>query len=30
VLAMPGVQQTTFRHGETEWVAAWWKGEAAR
>lgn len=30
VMAMPGVQKTTFRHGEVEWVAAWWKGEAAR
>jgi 2-polyprenyl-3-methyl-5-hydroxy-6-metoxy-1,4-benzoquinol methylase len=30
VLAMPGVQKTTFRHGEVEWIAAWWKGEAAR
>lgn len=30
VMAMPGVQKTTFRHGEVEWVAVWWKGEAAR
>lgn len=30
ISAMPGVQRTTFRHGEVEWVAAWWQGEAAR
>jgi 2-polyprenyl-3-methyl-5-hydroxy-6-metoxy-1,4-benzoquinol methylase len=30
VMAMPGVQQTTFRYRDVEWVAAWWKGEAAR
>ncbi len=30
VMAMPGVQKTTFRHGDVEWVAAWWKGAAAR
>ena len=30
VMAMPGVQKTTFRHQDVEWVAAWWKGEAAR
>lgn len=30
VLAMPGVEQTRFGHGDTEWIAAWWPGAAAR
>ena len=30
VMAMPGVQHTKFRYRDVEWVAAWWKGEAAR
>ena len=30
VMAMPGAQRTTFRHQDTEWVAVWWKGAAAR
>lgn len=29
-LAMPGAQKTSFRFGETEWTAVWWKGAAAR
>jgi 2-polyprenyl-3-methyl-5-hydroxy-6-metoxy-1,4-benzoquinol methylase len=28
--AMPAVEQTTFRYGDVEWVAAWWPGAAAR
>ena len=30
VMAMPGAQRTTFRHEDTEWVAVWWRGAAAR
>jgi 2-polyprenyl-3-methyl-5-hydroxy-6-metoxy-1,4-benzoquinol methylase len=30
VMAMPGAQKTSFRFGETEWTAVWWKGAAAR
>ncbi len=30
VMAMPGVQKTSFRFEDTEWVAAWWKGESRR
>lgn len=30
VMAMPGAQQTRFRHEDTEWVAAWWTGAARR
>ena len=29
-MAMPGAQKTSFRFGETEWTAVWWKGAAAR
>lgn len=29
-LAMPGAQKTSFRFGETEWTAVWWKGAASR
>ena len=28
--AMPGVEQTTFRYQDVEWVAAWWPGAAQR
>lgn len=30
VVAMPGVEKTTFRFEDTEWVAAWWTGAARR
>jgi 2-polyprenyl-3-methyl-5-hydroxy-6-metoxy-1,4-benzoquinol methylase len=30
VMAMPGVEQTRFRHEDTEWVTAWWIGSARR
>jgi predicted TPR repeat methyltransferase len=30
VMAMPDARQLRFRHGETEWVAAWWRGAARR
>lgn len=30
VRAMPGVEFGGFRHGDVEWVAAWWAGQAAR
>lgn len=30
VMAMPGAQKTSFRFGDTEWVAVWWKGAASR
>ena len=29
-MAMPGAQKTSFSFGETEWIAVWWKGAAAR
>lgn len=28
--AMPGVEQSSFRYGDVEWIAAWWPGAAAR
>jgi hypothetical protein len=28
--AMPGVEQTSFRHGDVEWIAAWWPGQIQR
>lgn len=30
VMAMPGAEQLRFRHGDTEWIAAWWTGAARR
>lgn len=30
VMAMPGVETSTFRYRDVEWVAAWWRGAAAR
>jgi 2-polyprenyl-3-methyl-5-hydroxy-6-metoxy-1,4-benzoquinol methylase len=30
ILAMPGVERTTLRYADTEWVAAWWRGELHR
>jgi 2-polyprenyl-3-methyl-5-hydroxy-6-metoxy-1,4-benzoquinol methylase len=30
VKAMPGVQTTSFKFEDTEWVAAWWPGAAKR
>lgn len=30
VRAMPGVEFGGFRHGDVEWVAAWWAGQASR
>jgi 2-polyprenyl-3-methyl-5-hydroxy-6-metoxy-1,4-benzoquinol methylase len=29
-LALPGAQKQSFRLGETEWTAVWWKGASAR
>ena len=26
-LAMPGAQKTSFRFGDTEWTAVWWRGQ---
>lgn len=30
VMAMPGVERTSFRWKDVEWIAAWWPGAAAR
>lgn len=30
VKAMPGVEQSSFRYKDVEWIAAWWPGAAAR